>query len=46
MTDKENFKYFNKNLKILADKKKTDQRIVCLQQIMLLNLRQEVLQPS
>lgn len=30
LPDKENLKFFNKNLKILADKKKTDQRMICL----------------
>ena len=32
LTDKENLKFFNENLKILADKKKTDRRMICLQQ--------------
>lgn len=32
LTDKENLRFFNENLKILADKKETDQRMICLQQ--------------
>lgn len=36
LTDLENLKFFNENLRILADNKKTDQRMICLQQTQLI----------